>query len=58
MEYLCCDVNFFFSEEIIQHTIAPYKRKDQQTYQKMCMFILVSKWCKSFNMFNYIQDKK
>ena len=45
--------NFFFSGENIQHAIVPCQRKDQQTYQKMYMFILVSKWCKSFNVFNY-----
>ena len=33
----------FFSGENIQHAIVPCQKKDHQTYQKMCMFILVSK---------------
>ena len=34
---------FFSSGENIQYAIVPCQRKDQQTYQKMCMFIVVSK---------------
>ena len=43
----------FFSGGNIQHAVMPCQRKNQQTYKEIYMFIVVSKCCKSFNMFNY-----